>query len=139
MHSAVLRFLADSNRRTRFCRPLTKPLIQGTVAINFFSKVRFLADSNRRTRFCRPLTKPLIQGTGRHFDIVFLKCDAKVLLFFKCAILCIKKISFNLYFVACLIIAILIVYPLKTAVCLVFQSIMCNIYFQCLFMLYFCR
>ena len=24
------RFLADSNRRTRFCRPLTKPLIQGT-------------------------------------------------------------------------------------------------------------
>ena len=25
------RFLADSNRRTRFCRPLTKPLIQGTV------------------------------------------------------------------------------------------------------------
>ena len=25
-----LRFLADSNRRTRFCRPLTKPLIQGT-------------------------------------------------------------------------------------------------------------
>ena len=26
-----LRFLADSNRRTRFCRPLTKPLIQGTI------------------------------------------------------------------------------------------------------------
>ena len=25
-----LRYLADSNRRTRFCRPLTKPLIQGT-------------------------------------------------------------------------------------------------------------
>ena len=25
-----LRFLADSNRRTRFCRPLAKPLIQGT-------------------------------------------------------------------------------------------------------------
>ena len=25
------RFLADSNRRTRFCRPLTKPLIQGTI------------------------------------------------------------------------------------------------------------
>ena len=24
------RYLADSNRRTRFCRPLTKPLIQGT-------------------------------------------------------------------------------------------------------------
>ena len=27
----LLRFLADSNRRTRFCRPLTKPLIQGTI------------------------------------------------------------------------------------------------------------
>ena len=26
------RFLADSNRRTRFCRPLTKPLIQGTIS-----------------------------------------------------------------------------------------------------------
>ena len=26
-----MRFLADSNRRTRFCRPLTKPLIQGTI------------------------------------------------------------------------------------------------------------
>ena len=25
-----LRYLADSNRRTWFCRPLTKPLIQGT-------------------------------------------------------------------------------------------------------------
>ena len=30
-----LRFLADSNRRTRFCRPLTKPLIQGTVVLSF--------------------------------------------------------------------------------------------------------
>ena len=30
--SAVWRCLADSNRRRRFCRPLTKPLIQGTVA-----------------------------------------------------------------------------------------------------------
>ena len=28
-----LRFLADSNRRTWFCRPLTKPLIQGTESI----------------------------------------------------------------------------------------------------------
>ena len=28
----LLRCLADSNRRRRFCRPLTKPLIQGTVA-----------------------------------------------------------------------------------------------------------
>ena len=27
----LLRFLADSNRRTWFCRPLTKPLIQGTL------------------------------------------------------------------------------------------------------------
>lgn len=29
--ASVLRYLADSNCRTRFCRPLTKPLIQGTV------------------------------------------------------------------------------------------------------------
>ena len=28
---SALRCLADSNRRRRFCRPLTKPLIQGTV------------------------------------------------------------------------------------------------------------
>ena len=28
------RCLADSNRRRRFCRPLTKPLIQGTVSAN---------------------------------------------------------------------------------------------------------
>ena len=27
------RCLADSNRRRRFCRPLTKPLIQGTMAV----------------------------------------------------------------------------------------------------------
>ena len=27
----ALRCLADSNRRRRFCRPLTKPLIQGTL------------------------------------------------------------------------------------------------------------
>ena len=31
-----LRFLADSNRRTRFCRPLTKPLIQGTLLLSIF-------------------------------------------------------------------------------------------------------
>ena len=31
----LLRFLADSNRRTRFCRPLTKPLIQGTSLFSF--------------------------------------------------------------------------------------------------------
>ena len=29
--SPFARCLADSNRRRRFCRPLTKPLIQGTV------------------------------------------------------------------------------------------------------------
>ena len=62
-----MRFLADSNRRTWFCRPLTKPLIQGTglcfASTMSLSLLRFLADSNRRTRFCRPLTKPLIQGT----------------------------------------------------------------------------
>ena len=29
------RFLADSNRRARFCRPLTKPLIQGTLSFSF--------------------------------------------------------------------------------------------------------
>ena len=27
----LLRWLADSNRRKRFCRPVTKPLIQTTV------------------------------------------------------------------------------------------------------------
>ena len=26
-----VRCLADSNRRRRFCRPVTKPLIQGTI------------------------------------------------------------------------------------------------------------
>ena len=37
--SVSWRFLADSNRRTRFCRPLTKPLIQGTslALLLFFS------------------------------------------------------------------------------------------------------
>ena len=29
--AALQRSLADSNRRRRFCRPLTKPLIQGTL------------------------------------------------------------------------------------------------------------
>ena len=28
------RCLADSNRRARFCRPVTKPLIQGTISLN---------------------------------------------------------------------------------------------------------
>ena len=31
-----MRYLADSNRRTRFCRPLTKPLIQGTQKLHLF-------------------------------------------------------------------------------------------------------
>ena len=31
---SLKRCLADSNRRRRFCRPLTKPLIQGTVSVN---------------------------------------------------------------------------------------------------------
>lgn len=30
----LLRCLADSNRRRRFCRPLTKPLIQGTLLLS---------------------------------------------------------------------------------------------------------
>ena len=38
----ILRFLADSNRRTRFCRPLTKPLIQGTN-ISTFSLASFVS------------------------------------------------------------------------------------------------
>ena len=37
-----LRFLADSNRRTRFCRPLTKPLIQGTNVSIFRLQPLFL-------------------------------------------------------------------------------------------------
>jgi hypothetical protein len=36
------RFLADSNRRTWFCRPLTKPLIQGTESIKNKSNFQFL-------------------------------------------------------------------------------------------------
>ena len=40
--SFLSRFLADSNRRTRFCRPLTKPLIQGTN-ISFFSLASFVS------------------------------------------------------------------------------------------------
>ena len=46
-----LRFLADSNRRTRFCRPLTKPLIQGTKIACFrcfsiaVAKVRLFFES----------------------------------------------------------------------------------------------
>ena len=36
---SFLRFLADSNRRTRFCRPLTKPLIQGTLFDDWIAKI----------------------------------------------------------------------------------------------------
>lgn len=32
----VWRLRAESNRRTRFCRPLTKPLIQGTLSLAIF-------------------------------------------------------------------------------------------------------
>ena len=41
---SLLRCLADSNRRRRFCRPVTKPLIQGTKtdflnrSFNYFPK-----------------------------------------------------------------------------------------------------
>ena len=37
--SAVWRCLADSNRRRRFCRPLTKPLIQGTISLFAVAKL----------------------------------------------------------------------------------------------------
>ena len=33
------RCLADSNRRRRFCRPLTKPLIQGTISLFAVAKL----------------------------------------------------------------------------------------------------
>ena len=33
-----LRCLADSNRRARFCRPVTKPLIQGTIYLNMMQR-----------------------------------------------------------------------------------------------------
>ena len=36
-----MRFLADSNRRTWFCRPLTKPLIQGTITSTQNNYFRF--------------------------------------------------------------------------------------------------
>ncbi len=38
----ILRFLADSNRRKRFCRPLTKPLIQGTFFRKCAAKIEFI-------------------------------------------------------------------------------------------------
>jgi hypothetical protein len=36
-----MRFLADSNCRIRFCRPLTKPLIQGTESRLLSFKFKF--------------------------------------------------------------------------------------------------
>ena len=42
---AFERCLADSNRRRRFCRPLTKPLIQGTVSSNAGAKVVIIFDT----------------------------------------------------------------------------------------------
>ena len=62
--SFLLRFLADSNRRTRFCRPLTKPLIQGTnnACYRCFSiavaKVRLFFDS--ASVFRKKITKSAI-------------------------------------------------------------------------------
>ena len=46
-----LRFLADSNRRTRFCRPLTKPLIQGT---KMFAALVFLKCVAKVQLFLKP-------------------------------------------------------------------------------------
>lgn len=37
------RCLADSNRRTRFCRPLTKPLIQGTIPLRRCKGTSFIS------------------------------------------------------------------------------------------------
>ena len=47
--NSLSRCLADSNRRRRFCRPLTKPLIQGTVGetpfLNAGAKVMYLFET----------------------------------------------------------------------------------------------
>ena len=40
----TLRCLADSNRRRRFCRPLTKPLIQGTILSKRMQRYYFSLD-----------------------------------------------------------------------------------------------
>ena len=49
---ALERYLADSNRRTRFCRPLTKPLIQGTSAFSDDKgKTFFVKDKQRKPFF----------------------------------------------------------------------------------------
>ena len=45
LFSFLGRCLADSNRRRRFCRPLTKPLIQGTVFQNAGAKVAIFLDT----------------------------------------------------------------------------------------------
>ena len=46
-----LRYLADSNRRTRFCRPLTKPLIQGTGCISDYKGKTFFVKNKQRCPF----------------------------------------------------------------------------------------
>ena len=48
------RFLADSNRRTRFCRPLTKPLIQGTNVSIFACNRCFSIASAKVQLFSEP-------------------------------------------------------------------------------------
>ena len=65
----TLRCLADSNRRRRFCRPLTKPLIQGTVLA---SKEQLVLASALSSAKCHDL---LVKAP-------FGLADAKVLLFF---------------------------------------------------------
>ena len=49
-----LRYLADSNRRTRFCRPLTKPLIQGTGCISDDKGKTFFVKNKQRRPFFAP-------------------------------------------------------------------------------------
>ncbi len=46
-----LRYLADSNRRTRFCRPLTKPLIQGTGLLSDDKGKTFFVKNKQRAPF----------------------------------------------------------------------------------------
>ncbi len=63
-----MRFLADSNRRTRFCRPLTKPLIQGTDSLShYFFQMR-----------CKGTTIFLICNTRPVFSFMkSAKCTTK--------------------------------------------------------------
>lgn len=58
--SFMWRCLADSNRRRRFCRPLTKPLIQGTISLFAVAKVQQIIGPAKFYRcffyaFCRLL------------------------------------------------------------------------------------